>query len=49
MPAHAATMFSFRRTCTEARYTASRIRLMLPRGRCLGKQFHGLNIMCSRS
>ena len=48
-PAHDATMLSFCRTCSEARYTASRIRLMLPSGLCCSKQFHGLNVMCSHS
>jgi hypothetical protein len=48
-PAHDATMLSFCRTCSEARYTTSRIRLMLPSGLCCSKQFHGLNVMCSHS
>jgi hypothetical protein len=46
---HDATMFSFRRACREARWTASRIRLTLPSGLCSGRQFQGLNTMCSQS
>src|SRR5258707_1358723 len=48
-PAHDATMLSFRRTSSEARYSASRTRLMLPTGRGGAKQFNGLNVMCSHS
>jgi hypothetical protein len=42
-------MLSFRRTCREARLTASRIRLTLPSGLYSGRQFQGLNTMCSQS